>query len=144
MDVGNPAGDRIVDRDHGQCRIPVMHGSEGIGEGVAGHAGHRRIRGSAGDIGIRTGRALKGDQFVGRCHRPVLQITNVSRCVLWPWRRSGLQDAPSALKVGRSIDTERNRVNADRVDPHTGLKGPQLLKFLALFKDSRWQGDEPL
>ena len=41
------------------------------------------------------------------------------------------------FEVGRSIDTEGNRVNERHVDPHAGLKGAQLLQAFAALQGAR-------
>jgi hypothetical protein len=47
---------------------------------------------------------------------------------------SGRKKATGALKIGRSIDTERNSVNDGDIYPHSRFEGAQLFELLALLQ----------
>ena len=61
VDVGDPAGDRIVDRDHAEPGRAVGHRGQRVLEGGAGERLHVGKYLAAGDVGIRARLALKGD-----------------------------------------------------------------------------------
>jgi hypothetical protein len=65
VDVGHPAGDRVVDRDHAVEGQAIAHGGEGVLEGATGQGLHARVDAAAGHIGIGAGKTLEGDG-VGR------------------------------------------------------------------------------
>jgi len=52
VDVGNPTGQRVFDRDHRQIGIPVFQRDEGILECRAGQGLHVRKHVAAGHVGI--------------------------------------------------------------------------------------------
>ena len=133
--VGDPAGDRVVDRDHGVARLPLAHGRERILERVAGQGDQLGEGLPAGEVRIGAGHALERDRALRIGRRGVV------RC-----RRScaGLQDAPRLLQVGRRVDAERHRVDQPHADAHAVLQRPQLLQALALLERARRQGGEPL
>src|SRR5215831_14615296 len=56
---------------------------------------------------------------------------------------AGRQDLAGAREVGRSIDTERKRVNERHVDPHARLERAQLLETLAPLERRAPIGVEP-
>ena len=56
----------------------------------------------------------------------------------------GLQHRACPFEVGRSIDTERDRVNERHVDAHAMFERSQLLEFLTLLEWRRWHADEAL
>ena len=130
--VGDPAGDRVVDRDHGVARLPVAHGRERVLERVAGQRDHLGIGLPAGEMRVGSRHALEGDGVVRDRRRAKA-------------RRScaGLQDAARLLEIGRRVDAERDRVDEAHADAHAVLQRPQLLQALALLERARRQGGEP-
>ncbi len=66
MDVGDAAGDRILDRDHCVARLALLHEADGVLEGRARHRFASRIHFIAGDVGVGAGFALVGDANGGR------------------------------------------------------------------------------
>ncbi len=61
MDVGDPAGDRIVDRDHRPVGLSLADGGERLLEGLDGHGLVARADLPAGEMGVGAGLALKHD-----------------------------------------------------------------------------------
>jgi hypothetical protein len=68
MDVGDAAGDRVVDGDHRLRGAALADGGEGILEGVAGQRRHVGAGGAAGKIAVGAGLALEGDGVLGIGH----------------------------------------------------------------------------
>ena len=66
MDVRDPSGQRVLDRDHAQRRLALLHRGEGILEGGAGIGVHLREFLAAGEMGIGAGHALEGDSRLRR------------------------------------------------------------------------------
>ena len=61
VDVGDAAGDRVLDRDHGEVGLAVLDRGEAV---LEGRAGHRLVVGidlAAGEVGIGAGLALEHD-----------------------------------------------------------------------------------
>ena len=123
VDVGDAAGDRVLDRDHGERRLAVADRRESILEGRAGQRLPVRMGLLAGDVGVRAGLALEGDD--GLCS----------------WL-SPREDRPRPLEIVGSIDPERHVVDDDRVDAHAGFERAQLLQPLAALERRRRQRDE--
>jgi hypothetical protein len=65
VDVGDAAGQRILDRDHRQPGIAGADRGEGILEARARQRLQLRKRRPAGEVGIGAGQALEGDGLVG-------------------------------------------------------------------------------
>ena len=63
VDVGDPAGDRILDRDHAERRPALAHRREGVLEAGAGQRRHLGKDAPAGEIGIGARLALEGDRL---------------------------------------------------------------------------------
>ena len=61
VDVGHAPGDRILDGNHRQLRLPLPHRIERLLEARRGHGDHLRIVAAAGEMRIRPGLALEGD-----------------------------------------------------------------------------------
>ena len=113
MNVGNPPGHGIFNGDHGQRRLTVADGGEGVLKGPAGQGLHLRAHAAAGQVGIGSGHALEGDGFAGVGHGGLGS------------RRSGAAEyLAGAVKVGGSIDAQRHRVNAGSVDAQAVFQGP--------------------
>ena len=72
MDVGDAAGHRVLDRDHGVARIPALHGRQRVLEGGAGQRLEIGIRLEAGQMRVGARLAL-----VGRRARSVLRCGRV-------------------------------------------------------------------
>ena len=68
MDIGDAAGDRILDRDHGKPRLATFNGGKRILEGGAGKRLHLGISIAASEMGIRAGLALIGDFLRSTAH----------------------------------------------------------------------------
>ena len=64
VNVGDPAGDRVLDRDHREPRRTVADRREGVLERGAGQARHVGEDAAAGQVGIGARRALKGDRLL--------------------------------------------------------------------------------
>ena len=63
VNVRDPSGDRVLDRDHRQHRRAVGDGREGVLEAGARQRRHQRIGVAAGDVGIGARLPLIGDEF---------------------------------------------------------------------------------
>src|SRR6202042_3439180 len=63
MDVGDPSGDRVLDRDHGEFGRAVLYGRESILEGRAGQRSEIGKIVGAGDMRIGARFALIGDRI---------------------------------------------------------------------------------
>ena len=64
VDVGDPAGDRVVDRDHRQVGLAALHGREDV---LERRAGERLVVGvvlAADQVGVRARLALVGDAWL--------------------------------------------------------------------------------
>ena len=61
VDVGDPAGHRVLDRDHAEIGLAARHRVERVLEGRARHRVGVGIGLLAGDVGIRSGLALEHD-----------------------------------------------------------------------------------
>ena len=73
MDVGDPAGDRILDRDHGELAPRRLHRGKRVLEGGAGKRLHLRKSVAAGEMRVGAWLALIGDFLTLGCgHRSVL------------------------------------------------------------------------
>ena len=122
VDVGDPAGDGVVDRDHRQVGLALVDCGEDVLEGGAGQGLPVRIDLVAGDLGIRPALALEGNH-----------LRHGSASGLFGLGRVG-EHGPRPFKILRGVNPERNRVNGDDVDPHSRLNGAQLLELLALLQ----------
>ncbi len=76
MDVGDAAGDRILDRDHAEIDIAAGERGEAVLEGRAGHRLVVRIGFAAGEMRIRPRFSLEDDLFLG--HGPIRTQTFAS------------------------------------------------------------------
>ena len=65
VDVGDAAGDRILDRDHGEIGRALLDRGEAILEGRAGNRLGLGIDLAGRDLGIGAGLALENDRFFG-------------------------------------------------------------------------------
>lgn len=63
MHVRDAARDGVLHRDHADIGAALLHGGESVVEGEAGQGLVVREHGAAGEVGIGSGRALKGDGF---------------------------------------------------------------------------------
>ena len=70
MNIGDPAGHRIIDGNHGKLGPTVKNGGKGIFKSMAWQGFHLRVDGPAGKVRIGPGSALEGDSFV--CVRHLL------------------------------------------------------------------------
>ena len=61
MDVGDAAGDRVLDRDHGIARLARLHGGQRVLEGRAGDRLEVGKDLAAGQMRVGAGLALVGD-----------------------------------------------------------------------------------
>jgi hypothetical protein len=61
---------------------------------------------------------------------------------VYPTRSLRREDGTSPLKIGRSIDTERQSVNERHIDTHPSLERPQLLELLACLKGCGGKADK--
>ncbi len=58
MDVGDAARKGVLDRDHGEARLPALHGGQRILEGRTRQRVEVRISLAAGKVRVRAGLAL--------------------------------------------------------------------------------------
>jgi peptidoglycan hydrolase-like protein with peptidoglycan-binding domain len=65
VDIGDPAGDRVLDRDHRQCRLAILDRGEGVFERAARQRRHLRTGAAAGEVRVGSRLALEGDGSVG-------------------------------------------------------------------------------
>ena len=65
MNVGDATRERVLDGDHREAGVAFIHGREHVLERVAGQHRHVGKGLAAGDMRVRTGLALKGDDVVG-------------------------------------------------------------------------------
>ncbi len=65
VQVGDPAGDRVLDRDDGQLRLAGLDRAHGRIEGRAGQRGHVGKGRAAGHVRVGAGFALEGDDVAG-------------------------------------------------------------------------------
>ena len=78
MDVGDAAGDRVLDRDHAELGLAGSERAEAILEGGAGDRLVIRIGLAAGEMRIRARLALEDDLFLA--HAPIR-----TRFTLFAW-----------------------------------------------------------
>src|SRR6476619_3458654 len=67
MDVGDPACDRVLDRDHGEKRVAAFYRGKRVLEGGAGKRLHLRKSVAAGKVRVGAWLALIGDFLRARC-----------------------------------------------------------------------------
>ena len=65
VQVGDPAGDRVLDRDDGQFRLARLDRAHGGVEGRTRQGRHGGKGGMAGHVGIRPRLTLEGDRIAG-------------------------------------------------------------------------------
>ena len=126
VDVGDAAGDRILDRDHAEIRRAVLQRGERV---LEGRAGQRLVVGKvldAGDMRIGAGLALIGDRLRRRSSA-FLRARAIARA--------------RAQILGR-VDAERRDVDERDVDAHARLERAQLLEPLAHLQRRGRQRDE--
>ena len=76
VQVGDAAGDRVLDRDDGQLGLAGLDGAHGGVEGRARQGRHVGKGRPAGHVGIGAGLALEGDDVAGGgLARPLLTPT---------------------------------------------------------------------
>ena len=135
MDVGDAAGDRILDRDHAEIGFARRDRRKRVLEGGAGQRLGVGIGFDDGDMGIRPRLALECD---------------LSAWFAWSWRAlyQPLRYLASMLAGGfqirRRVDPARHGIDDGDVDPHSGLQRPELLELLLLFQRRGRQPDEAL
>ena len=122
MDVGDAARHGILDGDHGELGRAALNGGERVLEGRTGKCLHAGIGIAGGKVRIGAWLALKGD-FVDARFGHGLGKAGVGLM-------AGLKKLTRPLKVGRSIDTERDSVNERDMNAHARLQRTQLLKPL--------------
>src|SRR6476646_10957633 len=71
MDVGDPAGDRVLDRDHGEPCLAALHRGKCVLEGGASKRLHLRKSVAAGKVRVGAWLALIGDFLRARCSHGV-------------------------------------------------------------------------
>ena len=84
MDVGDAAGDRVLDRDHAERGLAACHRGEGI---LEGRARHRLVVGiglAAGEMRVRAGLALKEIFFLVMRLRYALRSRRVNASAMAP------------------------------------------------------------
>jgi len=69
MDVGNPAGDGVFNRDHGQIRFALRERIERVFKRGAGQGLHAGKHVAASHVGICAKLALEGDTVGGCGHQ---------------------------------------------------------------------------
>ena len=133
VDVGDAAGDRVVDRDHGVARLALAHGGEGVLERVAGQ-------------GVELGEGLRGRRGASRRRaRPGRRW-----CAAGRWRSAVGAHAPAsrmrrAFSRSAGVSTPNGTASTSaHADAHAVLQRAQLLQPLALLERARRQGGEAL
>ncbi len=116
MNVGDAAGHRVLDRDHGELGGAGLNRGERILEGGTGKSLHARIGILRRQMRIGARLALEGDFVGARCGH---QFGEAGFGLA-----AGLKQETRPLKVGRSIDTERDSVNEADMDAHAGFQRP--------------------
>ncbi len=76
VDVGHPAGDGVVDRDHGQLGLAALDGREDVLERRAGHGLPVGVVLPAHQVGVGAGLALVGDARSRRCGEAVTRAVS--------------------------------------------------------------------
>ena len=125
VDVGDAAGDRILDRDHAEIGLAGDKRRKAILESRAGHRLVVRIGLTAGEMRIRARLALKNDLLLG----------HVSPCRAFRTQTLAVestgQQLARLLQFFRRVDPERHAFHDHRIDAHAGVQRPQLLELLA-------------
>ena len=103
VDVGDPSGDRVLDRDHGQRGRALARRGKGGFEGVARQGRHLGTDVAAGKVRVSARHALEGNGLLRIGHRPHLLGREVG--VRGGGGPSESQHAPRPFQVGGSIDT---------------------------------------
>ena len=116
MDVGDAAGDRVLDRDHRKFGRAALDRVERVLEGRAGHRLHAGKHVAAGGVGIGAGFALECDA-VGLGH--------AASALLYDKHGAG------ALEIFGRIDAQRNGIDEADIDAHARFERAQLLQPLA-------------
>ena len=122
VDVGDAAGERVLDRDHAERGDAVGDRGQRVLEAGAGQRLHIGIDVAAGDMGVGAGLSLVGDLHS-----------------VFPFRE------PVACfgKVGGRIYAAMSLRDQCGIDAHPVVHRAQLFKPLARFVVRRRQGDEP-
>ena len=148
VDVGDAAGERILDRDHGELGLALLDRGEAVLEGRAGHGLVVGIDLLAGEVGVGSGLALEHDLLETR-HGFGVAGWLLSREALAGAERKGEGDQPAfggehrprPGEVGGRVDAERHGVDDRDVDPHAGFERPELLELLAHLERRGRQAD---
>ena len=136
MDVGDAAGDRVLDRDHAEIGLAGGDRRQRVLEGRAGQRLASRIDLARGDMGIGAGLALERDFQLGHVGHP---WRLVSAAQLWPsMLRARFSRSSGVSTPSGTVSTMRD------VDAHAGFERAQLLELLALLQRRRRQRDEAL
>ena len=139
MDVGDAAGDRILDRDHAEIDVAGNERSEAVLECRAGHRLVIWIGFAAGKMRICARFSLKDDLLLG--HVPPSSLTCIRtqtfRCGVN--RRAACAPFPNPPGVSTPSGTLFTTID---IDAHAGVERAQLLEFLTLFIGRRRQFDE--
>ena len=125
MDIGDPSGDRVFDRDHGEFSRAVLHGREGVLEGRARQRVQVRKVLGAGDMRVR----------------PRFALISNGMCGLHACFPGASMTRARSRSCGR-VDAEGRRVDERDIDPHTRLQRPQLFELLAPLQRRRGQADK--
>ena len=131
MDVGDAAGDRVLDRDHGERGRAIGDRREGVLEGRRGQRLPVGIDLRAGDVGVGAGLPLIGDGL--------LSVTGFLRQA-----QRALEHGAGALQVFGGVDAERHVVDEHDVDAHSRLERPQLLELFPHLERRRRQRHKAL
>jgi hypothetical protein len=110
MDVGDAAGDRVLDRDHAEIGLA---GGDRRQRVLEGRAGQRLCVGKGfgdGDVRIGARLALKRNLLRSAHVRSAFPVLSEHRA--------------GDFEVVRRVDAERHRIDDSRVDPHSGFQRP--------------------
>src|SRR5579859_1188314 len=113
MDVGDAAGDRVVDRDHGEVGTRLADGGKTVLEGRARQDIGLGIDFSRSDLGVGAELALEGDGSFGRWHRMIWTALR------FHFSASGLADRPTIRKRYR-VKSSRARARSAGVSTPSG------------------------
>ena len=130
MDVGNAAGDRVLDRDHGKVGLAGLDRVERVLEGRARQRFHARE--TCCGRRYRNWRRVRPGRKSCSSWLPYSELVYLRRI------------SRARSKIFRGVHAKRHRIDHFDVDAHAGFQRAQLFETLALFERRRWQRHETL
>ncbi len=129
VDVGDSAGDRVLDQDHAECGFAAGDGREGI---LEGRAGHRLVVGiglaAARGANWRPSSPWNDNLLFGHARFRYALARRPSQ------RPDCRATCGARFEILGRVDAERHDFDDRHVDPHAGLERAQLLELLARFE----------